>query len=423
MEEVVEAKWSEKVEDLVDAGETDEAITFLETLVSKLQINETSNNNRQLATALSDLATLYNSKHLSLKADALLSRASLLTSSHHHQRNSSENEQDSTTGGHNQTTTTTLSPDTTHNADSDNDDWEAIADLPLDQLLPSQTLPKKDDFNHSSSQPTTKLEAPKRRGRGTFSYNKNKMYCDQQLQSTTAAADASDDEEDVCIKSQGKKKSNYKDYGTRHVLVLADFSPTLRTMDLEKLFADFTDRGVSIRWINDTTALAVFPSPSLALEAHNQVRCPFTVRVLQDDDTLLACIPVEDLEPPRQRPKTSARTAQRLIAHGMGLKLPSTFGSRESKEQEEARRNRIVSRQKLRDDAWVPLTLPHRRSLSVVIPVRQISSSFPFVIPRQFSPSVLMVVLVVVPVVPVSSRGRSPGHSLSLFSVYETGVG
>jgi hypothetical protein len=61
---------------------------------------------------------------------------------------------------------------------------------------------------------------------------------------------------------------------------------------------------------------------------------------------------VSDLEPPRQRPKTSARTAQRLIAHGMGLKLPMTFGSRELKNQEETRKNRIVTRQKMKDDAW-----------------------------------------------------------------------
>ena len=61
---------------------------------------------------------------------------------------------------------------------------------------------------------------------------------------------------------------------------------------------------------------------------------------------------LSDLEPPRQRPKTSARTAQRLIAHGMGLKLPIPFGSRELKSQEETRKNRIVTRQKMKDDAW-----------------------------------------------------------------------
>jgi len=63
-------------------------------------------------------------------------------------------------------------------------------------------------------------------------------------------------------------------------------------------------------------------------------------------------ISTSDLEPPSQRPKTSAKTAQRLIAHSMGLKLPASgFGSKE-RDQEAARKNRIVSRQKQREDAW-----------------------------------------------------------------------
>lgn len=56
---------------------------------------------------------------------------------------------------------------------------------------------------------------------------------------------------------------NAAKYGTRHILVLADFSPSTRTTDLEKLFDDFRGRGVVIRWVNDTTALAVFRTPSI----------------------------------------------------------------------------------------------------------------------------------------------------------------
>jgi len=51
-------------------------------------------------------------------------------------------------------------------------------------------------------------------------------------------------------------------YGTWHVLVLYDFSPTTRTADLDKLFDNFRDHGFAIRWVNDTTALAVFRTPS-----------------------------------------------------------------------------------------------------------------------------------------------------------------
>lgn len=59
-----------------------------------------------------------------------------------------------------------------------------------------------------------------------------------------------------------------------------------------------------------------------------------------------------DLEPPYPRPKTSARTAQRLIAQVMGIKPSTEFGSNDLRKQEEARKNRIVARKSLRDDAW-----------------------------------------------------------------------
>ena len=51
-------------------------------------------------------------------------------------------------------------------------------------------------------------------------------------------------------------------FGTRHVLVLYDFSPSMRTTDLERIFEKFGDHGVAICWINDTSALAVFRTPS-----------------------------------------------------------------------------------------------------------------------------------------------------------------
>lgn len=136
--------------------------------------------------------------------------------------------------------------------------------------------------------------------------------------------------------------------------MLDGFHPSTTTTDLERLFEDFKDRGFSIRWINDTLALAVFRNPSIALEACNGLKCSFSVRVLEEDDPIVSSISSKDLDPPRQRPKTSARTAQRLIAQELGVKMPSTFGSRELRKQEDARRNRIITRQNLRDDAWGP---------------------------------------------------------------------
>lgn len=68
--------WSESVEDLVDAGDVESAISLLESVAETLNPSDS-------ASALSDLANLYSSKGFSLKADHLLSRASVLKQLHH----------------------------------------------------------------------------------------------------------------------------------------------------------------------------------------------------------------------------------------------------------------------------------------------------------------------------------------------------
>ncbi|CAF2337976.1 unnamed protein product [Brassica napus] len=133
-----------------------------------------------------------------------------------------------------------------------------------------------------------KEEGPKRRGRGTFTYKKDVMYSDR----------------DFC-------KSRFDDGGYDDVC-----------RGSEKTDGSLKYGGFLIRWVNDTTALA-----RLAIVFN--VRS-FTIRVLDDHDSLLGSISGKDLKPPTQRPKTSARTAQRLIAHSMGLKLPASgFRSKE----------------------------------------------------------------------------------------------
>ncbi|KAK9999185.1 hypothetical protein SO802_018788 [Lithocarpus litseifolius] len=373
-----EANWSEAVEDLLGAGDTDGAISLLETQVSKLQTLNSSNS--ALASALGDLATLYSSKGFSLKADDLRSRAHLLklqplsgylslslasvwllekqTETSIAVSCCSDNQPNedrisapdvalpSDDSGHLGKPIKSTEDENPGNGSSD-DDWEAMADRAPDELLSSQCLP-------GVSEPLmqdTKVQAPKQRGRGTFSYKKHELYSDQ-LSDKSIINDV-EDEDDACDNAEVKRDTRNSRYGKRHVLVLADFPPSTRTIDLEKLFQDFKDQGFVIRWVNDTTALAVFRTPSVALEARNHIQYPFTVRILDEDDTLMSSISPRDLEPPRQRPQTSTRTAQRLIAQGMGLKLPSaTVGSQEFRKQENERRNRIVTRQKLKDDAW-----------------------------------------------------------------------
>ncbi|XP_075633145.1 uncharacterized protein LOC142605605 isoform X2 [Castanea sativa] len=293
-----EANWSEAVEDLLDAGDTDGAISLLETQVSKLQTLNSSNS--ALASALGDLATLYSSKGFSLKADGLRSLAQLLKLQPLSRDNQPNEDRipppdvalPCDNSGHLGKPIKSTEDKNPGNGSSD-DDWEAMADRAPDELLSSQCLP-------GVSEPLmqdTKVQAPKQRGRGTFSYKKHELYSDQ-LSDKSIINDA-EDEDDTCDNAEVKRD-------TRN-----------------------------------------------SLEARNHIQYPFTVRILDEDDTLMSSISPKDLESPRQRPQTSTRTAQRLIAQGMGLKLPSaTVGSKEFRKQENERRNRIVTRQKLKDDAW-----------------------------------------------------------------------
>ncbi|KAK4719777.1 hypothetical protein R3W88_018115 [Solanum pinnatisectum] len=343
--------WSEKVEDLVDTGEINEAISLLEELVAKLEYESQNSSNSQLrlSTALLELSKLYSTQGLSLRADQTRSKAFLIKQQ---QENRDVNATKESTGDGISGSRVSQSDNKDHaslqidtSQNDEDDDWEAIADRAPDELLSPQHLPEVSKISLQDS----KVQAPKRRGRGTFSYQKQSLYSDQQ--SDEPAVDDIEDET-VSGTPEGSSDTKNLNYGTRHVLVVADFPPSTKTNDLEKLLEKFKD-DVAIRWVNDTVALAVFRTPALALEASNSIHCPFTVRVLCEEDELLSSIPPRDLEPPRRRPQTSARTAQRLIAQSMGIKLPCTdFGSREYRRQEDARKNRIVSRQNLKNDAW-----------------------------------------------------------------------
>ncbi|KAG9444428.1 hypothetical protein H6P81_015768 [Aristolochia fimbriata] len=333
--------WSEEVEELVANGDVERAISLLESVISKLEATPNSSPlDLQLSCALADLAHLYQSQGFSIKADELHNRALLI-------RLTSQQQNQSVQSG----VLESVNKDTKDAAPandatpSDDDDWESVADRTSHEVL----FPKDTSGVENLSLEDTTLKVPKRRGRGTFLYKEDGMYSDQ-VPSTTAFDDAQDGASS--IESRGPTELRNAVCGTSHVLVLAGFPLSTRTTDLERMFKDFRDGGVAIRWVNDTTALAVFRSPSIARQARNSIDFPFNVHTLDENDNLLTSLSAKELEPPYPRPKTSARTAQRLIAQGMGCKLPKAFGSEELKKQEEARKNRIVLRQSLRDEAW-----------------------------------------------------------------------
>ncbi|KAF8642176.1 hypothetical protein HU200_067439 [Digitaria exilis] len=356
-------RWTEEVDDLVDAGDVDGSIDLLESVVSNLSTSAAAPPAAELrlAMALGDLAGLHASRGDTLRADELRARAISLRS-----RAAAPGplggqeppEKCSPQQGGMGSKDSEVSANTEQNNEDEEDDWEAIADSGAldDTLVRSLEQEARLPSCSSSEKSSTASSGPKRRGRGSFLYDKSVMYSDQ------CGSERDLDDKESSPQSGSKGDVNEQEnsavtaaaqFGTRHVLVLYDFSPSTRTTDLERIFEKFGDHhGVAIRWVNDTSALAVFRTPSAASEAQSCIPPRYKVRSLKENDDLLTKIDGRDLEPPKPRPKTSARTAQRLIAHGMGLKQFTNFGSDELKKQEEERKSRIAARQAMRDEAW-----------------------------------------------------------------------
>ncbi|KAJ3683128.1 hypothetical protein LUZ60_013355 [Juncus effusus] len=343
--------WSEHVENLLEAGEIDGAISFLESAVSSFS------DDRQLVAAMSDLADLYSSRGFSMKSDELKSRALSVRA-----RVERELPCQSLSDDMKELKLINVIPEenkgkkeipTTSKKEEENDeeDWEAIADkVETDaEFLSLEPEIKTNNLQDLGKKEKNLEKKTKRRGRGSFLYKKSMLYSDSQ---DSEKLEIDCNEMDDLKDEEAAKKV---EFGTRHVLVLYDFPTSTRTTELEKIFEASNDRGFAIRWVNDTCALAVFRTSSLAEEAKNDVPTHYKIRFLHDDDELLTQIKSRDLEPPYPRPKTSARTAQRMIAQSMGLRIKSpNFSVNEHKSQERERKNRIVTRQALRDEAWGP---------------------------------------------------------------------
>ena len=89
-----------------------------------------------------------------------------------------------------------------------------MADRAPDELLSSQCLPGVSEplmQDTNVQAPDTKVQGPKQRGRGTFSYKKHELYSDQ-LSDKSIINDA-EDEDDACDNAEAKRDArNCKSY-------------------------------------------------------------------------------------------------------------------------------------------------------------------------------------------------------------------
>ncbi|XP_022091664.1 coiled-coil domain-containing protein R3HCC1L-like [Acanthaster planci] len=167
----------------------------------------------------------------------------------------------------------------------------------------------------------------------------------------------------VSVKHSKRDYYNYQpkdnlNYGElEHIIEVYDFPVDFKTHDLITGFCNMKTKEMDIKWIDDTHALAIFPSSIIAQDALSISNPMFRTRSLvlaSREAKLKAKHCLEFLIPPtKPRPETSAATARRLVSGALGLKANI------SKEQRAAERQKIKeakdrrrNEKKLQEDIW-----------------------------------------------------------------------
>lgn len=141
-----------------------------------------------------------------------------------------------------------------------------------------------------------------------------------------------------------------------HIVEIYDFPTEFKTEDLLKLFHTNQQKGLDIKWIDDTHVLGLFSSPLAAHEAIRTKHPLMKVRPLSksSSDVKAKARSCSDyLLPAKERPQTSAVLARRLVIGALGVKSNLSKEQREAerKKLQEARETkRLAARQ--REDAW-----------------------------------------------------------------------
>lgn len=144
-----------------------------------------------------------------------------------------------------------------------------------------------------------------------------------------------------------------EEYG--HVLEMYDFPAEFKTKDLVTTLSSCRDQ-FSIKWVDDTHALAIFSSPFAATEAlslqNSLVKMrPVSEASKQSKLKIKHCS--EMLMPYKPRPQTSASVARRLVSGALGMRVKVDVEQRRKELQvlKEAKGKRKTAA-KQRADVW-----------------------------------------------------------------------
>lgn len=107
-----------------------------------------------------------------------------------------------------------------------------------------------------------------------------------------------------------------------HVIEIYDFPSVFKTDDLLDAFAEYSDGGMKIKWVDNTHALGVFSNESAALHALSICHPLLKTRALADGSKKAkgkAIRRAEFIQPVKERPRTDCAVARRMVTRALGL--------------------------------------------------------------------------------------------------------
>ncbi|XP_077429681.1 R3H and coiled-coil domain-containing protein 1 [Vanacampus margaritifer] len=110
------------------------------------------------------------------------------------------------------------------------------------------------------------------------------------------------------------------DFG--HVIEIYDFPAMFKTDDLLDAFAEYSDGGMNIKWVDNTHALGIFATQTAALHALSICHPLLKARTLAEGSKKAkgkAIRRAEFIQPVKARPKTDSAVARRMVTRALGL--------------------------------------------------------------------------------------------------------
>ncbi|XP_050976822.1 R3H and coiled-coil domain-containing protein 1 [Labeo rohita] len=108
-----------------------------------------------------------------------------------------------------------------------------------------------------------------------------------------------------------------------HVIEIYDFPAMFKTDDLLDAFADYSEGGMKIKWVDNTHALGVFSSQSAATQALSMKHPILKTRTLLEGSQKAkwkATRRAEFIQPVKERPRTDTVVARRMVTRALGMR-------------------------------------------------------------------------------------------------------